>query len=77
MPCWKNCPREYEIDHLQAPLDKFCRMNFGIRSEKVSRRITQMEAELNRLQKENDTLTCWVGDPAEHDLAERQQKAKL
>lgn len=32
-------------------------MNFGSRSEKVSRRIAQMEADLNRLQKESDTLT--------------------
>ncbi|MGI1956584.1 IS66 family transposase, partial [Klebsiella pneumoniae] len=31
--------REPEIDHLQAQLDKLCRMNFGSRSEKVSRRI--------------------------------------
>ena len=32
-------------------------MNFDSRSEKVSRRIAQMEADLNRLQKESDTLT--------------------
>jgi hypothetical protein len=32
------------IDHLQAQLDKLRRMNFGSRSEKVSRRIAQMEA---------------------------------
>ena len=31
--------REREIDHLQAQLDKLRRMNFGNRSEKVSRRI--------------------------------------
>ena len=31
--------REREIDHLQAQLDKLRRMNFGSRSEKVSRRI--------------------------------------
>ena len=49
--------REREIDHLQAQLDKLRRMNFGSRSEKVSRRIAQMEADLNRLQKESDTLT--------------------
>ena len=53
--------REREIDHLQAQLDKLRRMNFGSRSEKVSRRIAQMEADLNRLQKESDTLT---GRPA-------------
>ncbi|CSE73400.1 ISSfl4 ORF3 [Shigella sonnei] len=40
--------REREIDHLQAQLDKLRRMNFGSRSEKVSRRIAQMEADLNR-----------------------------
>jgi transposase len=39
-------------------------MNFGSRSEKVSRRIAQMEADLNRLQKESDTLTGRVDDPA-------------
>ncbi|GHN85279.1 hypothetical protein MY005_09120 [Escherichia coli] len=39
-------------------------MNFGSRSEKVSRRIAQMEADLNRLQKESDTLTGRVYDPA-------------
>ena len=56
--------REREIDHLQAQLDKLCRMNFGSRSEKVSRRIAQMEADLNRLQKESDMLTGRVDDPA-------------
>ncbi|KTG67803.1 transposase, partial [Klebsiella pneumoniae] len=43
---------------------KLRRMNFGSRSEKVSRRIAQMEADLNRLQKESDTLTGRVDDPA-------------
>lgn len=47
--------RECEIDHLQAQLDKLRRMNFGSRSERVSRRIAKMEADLNRLQKESDT----------------------
>ena len=56
--------REREIDHLQAQLDKLRRMNFGSRSEKVSRRIAQMEADLNRLQKESNTLTGRVYDPA-------------
>ncbi|HGV1075584.1 TPA: IS66 family transposase [Escherichia coli] len=56
--------REREIDHLQAQLDKLRRMNFGSRSEKVSRRIAQMEADLNQLQKESDTLTGRVYDPA-------------
>ena len=39
-------------------------MNFGSRSEKVSRRIAQMEADLNQLQKESDPLTGRVDDPA-------------
>lgn len=43
--------REREIDHLQALLDKLRRINFGSRSEKLSRRIAQMEAGLNRFQK--------------------------
>ncbi len=55
--------REREIDKLQAQLDKLRRMNFGSRSEKVSRRIAQMEADLNRLQKESDALTGRVDDP--------------
>ena len=46
--------REREIDHLQAQLEKPRRMNFGSRSETVPRRIAQMEAELNRPQKESD-----------------------
>lgn len=46
-----------EIDHQQAQLDKLRRMNFCSCSEKVSRRIAQMEADQNRLQKESDTLT--------------------
>lgn len=52
----KLADREREIDHLQAQLDKLRRMNFGSRSEKVSRRIAQMEADLKVLQKESDTL---------------------
>ncbi|EIQ59478.1 transposase [Shigella dysenteriae 225-75] len=56
--------REREIDHLQAQLDKLRRTNFGSRSEKVSRRIAQMEADLKALQKESDTLTGRVDDPA-------------
>ena len=59
----KLAAREREIDHLQAQLDKLRRMNFGSRSEKVSRRIAQREADLNRLQKESDTLTSQVDDP--------------
>lgn len=49
--------REREIDHLQAQPDKLRRMNFSSRSEKVSRRIAQMEADLNQLQKESKFLT--------------------
>lgn len=60
----KLADREREIDHLQAQLDKLRRMNFGSRSEKVSRRIAQIEADLNRLQTESDTLTGRVDDPA-------------
>lgn len=56
--------REREIDRLQAQLDKLRRMNFGHRSEKVSRRIAQMEADLQALQQESDTLTGRVDDPA-------------
>ncbi|VUS65033.1 IS66 family transposase [Klebsiella spallanzanii] len=48
--------REREIDHLQAQLDKLRRMNFGSRSEKISRRIAQMEADLNRLQQKAKPL---------------------
>ena len=59
----KLADREREIDHLQAQLDKLRRMNFGSRSEKVSRRIAQMEADLKVLQKESDTLTGRVDDP--------------
>lgn len=44
----KLADREREIDHLQAQLDKQRRMNFGSRSEKVSRRIAQMEADLRK-----------------------------
>ena len=56
--------REREIDHLQAHWIKLRRMNFGSRSEKVSRRIAQMEADLKQLQKESDTLTGRVDDLA-------------
>lgn len=56
--------REREIDQLQAQLDKLRRMNFGSRSEKISRRIAQMEASLRALQQESDTLAGRVDDPA-------------
>jgi transposase len=59
----KLADREREIDHLQAQLDKLRRMNFGSRSEKVSRRIAQMEADLKALQKESDEITGRVDDP--------------
>jgi transposase len=56
--------REREIDHLQAQLDKLRRMNFGSRSEKVSRRIAQMEADLKALQKERIPLPAgWMTRP--------------
>ncbi|SSL09068.1 IS66 family element, transposase [Klebsiella pneumoniae] len=56
--------REREIDHLQAQLDKLCRMNFGSHSEKVSRRIAQMEADLNQLQKKAISLPVgWMTRP--------------
>ncbi len=48
----------------RALLDKLRRMNVGSCSEKVSRRIAQMEADLKALQKESDTLTGRVDDPA-------------
>lgn len=52
----KQANQEREIDHLLAQLDKR-QMNFGSRSEKVSRRIAQMETELNRMQNEGEMLT--------------------
>ncbi|MCP2006285.1 UNVERIFIED_ORG: transposase [Buttiauxella agrestis ATCC 33320] len=60
----KLADRGREMDYLHAQLDKLRRMNFGSRSEKVSRRIAQMEADLNRMQKESDALTGRVDDPA-------------
>lgn len=56
--------REREIERLQAELDKLRRMNFGSRSEKLSRRIAQMEARLTALQQESDVLTGRVDDSA-------------
>ncbi|MDO1821710.1 transposase, partial [Escherichia coli] len=56
--------RGRKIPHRQAKLENPRRMNFGIRPKKVPRRIAQMEADLNRLQKESDTLTGRVYDPA-------------
>ena len=61
----KLADREREIEHQQAQLDKFRRTNFGSRSEKVSRRIAQMEADLNRLQKESELLPWSVTLPTE------------
>jgi hypothetical protein len=55
--------REREIDHLQAQLDKLRRMNFGSRSEKVSRRIAQMEADLKQLQKAIPLPAGWMTRP--------------
>lgn len=59
--------REREIDHLQAQLDKLRRMNFGSRSEKVSRRIAQMEADLNLLQQ--CSARCVRPAPANRSLS--------
>lgn len=59
----KLSQREREIDHLQAQLDKLRRMNFGRQSEKMTRRIAQMETDLKRLQQESDALTGRVDDP--------------
>ncbi|TDN47184.1 transposase IS166 family protein [Buttiauxella sp. JUb87] len=56
--------REREIDRLQAQLDMLRRMNFGSRSEKISRRITQLEADLKTLQDKSDTMTGRVDDPS-------------
>lgn len=58
----KLSQREREIDHLQAQLDKLRRMNFGRQSEKMARRIAQMETDLKRLQQESDALTGRVDD---------------
>ncbi len=60
----KLAERERQIDQLQAQLDKLRRMNFGSSSEKVPRRIAQMEADLKALQKESDALTGRAEDPA-------------
>lgn len=49
--------RDGKVFLTPAQVDKLRRMNFGCRSEKVSRRIARMEAELNRLQTESDALT--------------------
>ncbi|MDO2078400.1 IS66 family transposase, partial [Escherichia coli] len=55
---------ERKIAHRRAQLNNPRRMTFGSRPKKFSRRIAQMEADLNRLQKESDTLTGRVYDPA-------------
>ncbi len=72
----KLADREREMDHLQAQLGKLRRMNFGSRSEKVSRRIAQMEADLKVLQKESDTLTGWVDYPAVQRLLRQTRTRK-
>ncbi|ERK11910.1 Mobile element protein [Serratia fonticola AU-P3(3)] len=59
----KLSEREREIEHLQAPLDKLRRMNFGRQSEKMARRFVQMETDFKRLQQESDALTGRVDDP--------------
>ncbi|CSK98573.1 ISSfl4 ORF3 [Shigella sonnei] len=60
--------REREIDHLQAQLDKLRRMNFGSRSEKVSRRIAQMEADLNRCMTRQYSVRCVRPAPVSRSL---------
>lgn len=55
--------REREVDYLQAQLDKLRRMNFGSRSEKVAKRIAQIEVRLTAMQQESDARTGRVDDP--------------
>lgn len=55
--------REREVDYLQAQLDKLRRMNFGSRSEKVAKRIAQIETRLTAMQKDSDERTGRVDDP--------------
>lgn len=55
--------REREVDYLQAQLDKLRRMNFGSRSEKVAKRIAQIETRLTAMQQESDERTGRVDDP--------------
>lgn len=55
--------REREVDYLQAQLDKLRRLNFGSRSEKVAKRIAQIEARLTAMQKDSDERTGRVDDP--------------
>ena len=55
--------REREVDYLQAQLDKLRRMNFGSRSEKVAKRIAQIESRLQVMQKDSDERTGRVDDP--------------
>lgn len=55
--------RDREVDYLQAQLDKLRRMNFGSRSEKVAKRIAQIETRLTAMQKDSDERTGRVDDP--------------
>jgi transposase len=57
-------------------LDKHRRTNFGNRSEKVSRRIVQMEAGLSRLQKESNALNSRVVRRPLHQTRARKPFAK-
>ncbi|QGY33167.1 IS66 family transposase, partial [Pantoea cypripedii] len=59
----KLASREREVDYLQAQLDKLRRINFGSRSEKVAKRIAQIEAQLTAMQKDSDERTGRVDDP--------------
>ncbi len=58
----KQADRERGIDHLQAQLDKLRRMNSAVVLNKSPAASAQIEADLNRLQTESDTLTGQVAD---------------
>lgn len=57
-------------------MDKLRRMNFSSRFEKVFHRIAQMEADPKVTQKESDTLTDSVNDPATQRTLRQTQTCK-